>query len=223
MFENIKNKFLDKTIYFSFDKTGFNRHSKTFESIDYSNLKGRQAIVTGGSSGIGKSVVEFLVNGGASVEVLSRSKRDIVESHKLHHTSVDMSELSMLLNISKNLPATDFLVLNAGGMPTSLILNKEGIEFQFASQVLGHYVLFRSLLDNKKLHEQSKVIWTSSGGMYLCKYDKRMIHGKKGAYDKVATYANAKRAQVILSSFLAVAVKWLTYLHQPRIPNILER
>ena len=46
---------LDKSVYFSFDKSGFHRHSINFETLDFNTING-EVLITGGTDGIGKAV-----------------------------------------------------------------------------------------------------------------------------------------------------------------------
>jgi dehydrogenase/reductase SDR family protein 12 len=87
-------------------------------------------------------------------------------------------------------------------MPDQLSFNYQGIEFQCASQLLGHYFLFYWLHQNKKINSGARIVWVSSGGMYLKKLDLNSLF-RQTDYDKVATYANVKRAQVTLVEELA--------------------
>ena len=61
---------LDKTIVFSFDKTGFNRHKAKFnEDLSQKVLTGKISLVTGGTSGIGGEVAQELSRLGSKVFV----------------------------------------------------------------------------------------------------------------------------------------------------------
>ncbi|MDC1175670.1 hypothetical protein OAT67_09740, partial [Bacteriovoracaceae bacterium] len=91
----------------------------------------------------------------------------------------------------------DYVVLNAGGMPDKFQTNDKGVELQFASQLFGHYFLIKKLKEKNKLKEGAKIVWVTSGGMYLASLDLKTIF-ENPKYDKVATYANVKRAQVTL-------------------------
>lgn len=208
-------KFLDKTILFSFDKTGFNRHKNHFEeAFDDINLEGKQALVTGGTSGIGAEVGLSLAQQGASVTVTGRSKdkgRRFADKHqKLKFISLDMADWNAIEELCENTPPLDLIALNAGGMPKEVTFNDEGVEFQCASQLVGHYLLIEALRRKGKLGKGARVVWVSSGGMYLKKLDlDKLFSGKD--YDKVDTYANVKRAQVTLVEELAKSSEWKAF------------
>ena len=163
---------LDKSIYFSFDRTGFERHSKAFDDAYLKNICGKSVLITGGTSGIGKSLVQTVIENGGKVDFTGRTLKNTDLEERFH--SLDMNNHKDIMDLAKNLPSLDALVLNAGGMPEKYE-EFNGYENQFSSQLLGHYVLLRKLIDLKKLNNQSKVVWMSSGGMYLAKYDPRLI------------------------------------------------
>ena len=59
MFEYIKNKVLDTSIYFSFDRSGFERHQRGFSNkIEELDFAGKAALITGASTGIGLEVAK---------------------------------------------------------------------------------------------------------------------------------------------------------------------
>tara|TARA_X000000950_G_C13813648_1_gene618753 strand:- start:215 stop:1123 length:909 start_codon:yes stop_codon:yes gene_type:complete len=196
-------KILDSSIYLSFDQTGYKRHEADFDVFSPKEKEGKVAVVTGGSSGIGLNVVNFLSNLNVDIYSLSRSGDQIENESNKFFLSLDVSNFKDILNFCEKAPdRIDYLVLNAGGMPEKKILNDLGFESQFASQVIGHYLMMKHLFELNKLHKETKVVWTTSGGMYLCKYDERFAKGEMEGYDKVKVYANAKRAQVILLDYL---------------------
>lgn len=81
------------------------------------NLKGKQAIVTGGTKGIGKAIVDELVALGANVVTTSRNKHEI-KHEKIAHYQCDVSktkELDRFLKIiNENHQTIDILINNVG-------------------------------------------------------------------------------------------------------------
>jgi NAD(P)-dependent dehydrogenase (short-subunit alcohol dehydrogenase family) len=83
------------------------------------SLNGLNGIVTGGSSGIGKSIAITLASAGAEVHVFSRTghfKKDKVDNNRIHHYKIDVTNIIecqvLIEQIGKN--GLDFLVNNAG-------------------------------------------------------------------------------------------------------------
>ena len=198
--------FLDKTIYFSFDRSGFLRHQKHFkEDFSKASLKNKKALVTGGTSGIGQAVVRFLRSHEAHVTYTGRR-----EINDLLYRACDMSDWDAVKKLAHQSEELDFVVLNAGSMPDHYTENKNGVEFQCASQLVGHYILINELQKLGKLKEHARIVWVSSGGMYLKKLDLQTLF-KNPHYDKVDTYANVKRAQVTLVEELAHDPRWKNF------------
>ncbi len=194
------NKILDASIYYSFDKSGYLRHEKLFDE-EYQFKDGAKAIITGGTSGIGQAASLELAKRGVNVFITGRSKEkgeDAASKHdNLSFLPWDMADWNEVGSVVQKLEPLDYVVLNAGGMPNRFTKNDGGVEVQFASQLFGHYFLIKELRDKGKLKDGARIVWVTSGGMYLAKLDLETIF-ENSKYDKVATYANVKRAQVTL-------------------------
>lgn len=190
------NWLLDKSVYFSFDQSGYKRHQKEFSQIQTDQDLGT-VLITGGSDGIGASLRDSLLSQDQKVIITGRNEKKFIQHPNLINKSLDLSNWEEIKNLVQDLPPLDHLVLNAGGMPEQYTENKQGYELQFSSQLLGHLLLFLELHKTKKLKPKAKVLITSSGGMLLKKLNIDELFNNK-EYDKVATYANVKRAQVIL-------------------------
>ena len=206
------NYILDKTIVFSFDKTGFNRHKSKFnEDISQKDITGKISLVTGGTSGIGGEVAQELSRLGSKVFVTGRNKQK-GESFKeknsnLNFHSLDMANWHQLKDFCNKSNCFDYIVLNAGSIPDNLVLNDFSVEHQCASQLIGHYYLIYMLKECGKINQDARIIWVSSGGMYLKKLDiDSLFHNQE--YEKVATYSNVKRAQVTLVEELSKQERW---------------
>lgn len=194
------DKILDASIYFSFDQRGYKRHqSKYFSKEDYIFSSGDHALITGGTSGIGKSVAESLIHFGVNCCVTGRSKEKgdnfAATNPLLLFKAFDLANWSDISNEIKDLSPLDYIVLNAGAMPDNFKANAEGIEFQAASQFFGHYYLLIALERKGLLKKDCRIVWVSSGGMYLKSFERNEFFDAD-SYDKVSAYSNVKRAQV---------------------------
>ena len=199
--ESVLDKLKDASVYFSFDQSGYERHAKNFTDALEFKPSG-QALVTGGTSGIGLAAASALAEKGVKTFIAGRSKAKGEEASGLNPNlvfmEIDLADWEASLAACKELPAMDYLVLNAGGMPDSCLENRHGVESQAASQLCGHYFLLKRLLALGKLKEGARIVWMSSGGMYLKSLDMDSLFKCGSDYDKVAVYANVKRAQVTL-------------------------
>lgn len=89
------------------------------ELVERFSLEGKRGIVTGGSSGIGKSIAITLAKAGADVFIFSRTGRfkyDDLKYDKIKHCKVDIIDYEKTKNIISEIGKTgiDFLVNNAG-------------------------------------------------------------------------------------------------------------
>lgn len=194
----------------SYSKIGFNLRRLFWRRLrgDYS---GQVWLVTGGSEGIGGSAAQSAVAGGATVISVARSidKLKVFASSTAHPENVilEVADFSLQKDVHTLVERLvqrglkiDVLVNNVGIQKKDQILTQEGIETSFATNILGHYLLTRELLDSGLLKEDCTVIEVASGGMYnhMMVVDDLNITGT--GYLGVRAYGLAKRAQVMLTS-----------------------
>lgn len=210
--EKYWDQFLDKTILFSFDRLGFIRHKKNFiESFDREASAPKTFLITGATAGIGESVADWLGRLKHNVIITGRNEikgKSLEAAHlSSKFISLDMSSWDNVFDFTNSVEPLDGIVLNAGSMPEKLTKTENGFELQCATQLLGHYYLIDWLRVHNKLKPGARIIWVSSGGMYLKKLDIEALFNNIN-YDKVDTYANVKRAQVTLVEELALRPEW---------------
>ncbi|KAJ3686716.1 hypothetical protein LUZ61_015880 [Rhynchospora tenuis] len=131
------------------------------EGLDASKLT---AIITGGASGIGLETARVLALRGAHVIIAARNmeaaynaKVLILENNPKARIDTIQLDLSSLKSVrafaeeflSKDLPL-NILINNAGIMFCPFQLSKDGIEQQFATNHLGHFLLTNLLLEKMK-------------------------------------------------------------------------
>ena len=148
------NQLLDLTIVFSFDHSGFKRHCP--DQLQKVDLSGRHGIVTGASTGIGLEVTKALLQQGMDCHLIGRNLEKLENSFKSDHFvscaqyhCLDMDDLNKVYSFAINEVKTpiDLLIHNAGDMPHSLTITKDGFEQMFASQVLAPFILTKTLAD----------------------------------------------------------------------------
>ncbi len=209
------DKILDLTIFYSFGSYGFIRHQKYFDKEDLSKrAAGKVCIITGANNGLGFYTAEKLASNGAKVYMICRNKTKgevaanklISKGYNVFLEIVDLSEPKSIKNFAENFneEKVDILIHNAGLIPNEKQHNSDGIELAFATHLLGPHLLTKLLIPKLS---GSRIIWVTSGGMYLTKFSFAKTMAVNGKYNGVSSYACTKRGQVILSDFWSKKLK----------------
>ena len=75
MISNLSKALMDKSIFFSFDRSGFLRHAKEFVPLDRgTSLENKSYLIIGATSGIGQSLAMSLARQKAHVWILGREE-----------------------------------------------------------------------------------------------------------------------------------------------------
>jgi len=94
------------------------------------NLKGRTALITGGSRGIGFGAAERLAAEGCNLHLASRSaenletaRKKITDAYRVNVTThaLDLSRLENAVKLAKDCGPVDILINNAGAIPQGTI------------------------------------------------------------------------------------------------------
>lgn len=214
------DRLLDAGIYYSFDRTGFERHSRSFRDQDLEvNLEHKRVLITGANSGIGRSTAHQLASLGAEVWLLCRSAerggqalediRFATGNNRVQLRLVDVSDLASVRALADGVEDVPIhgLVHNAGVLPDRRTVTADELESAWATHVTGPCLLTDRLLPQLRRAGDARVIWVSSGGMYTQKLSLDDIHWRRRDYDGVKAYAQTKRAQVILAEQWAERLK----------------
>jgi WW domain-containing oxidoreductase len=147
----------------------FGFHSTAEEVTQGVDLRGTTWLVTGMNSGIGLETARVLALRGAHVVGLARTAdkaREAFASLGIEGTSVgcELSDLASVRAAVDELRALgrsfDGLIANAGIMALPKVEKAYGLELQFVTNHLGHFVLVTGLLD--KLSGEARVVVLSS-------------------------------------------------------------
>ncbi|ONM53689.1 Short-chain dehydrogenase TIC 32 chloroplastic [Zea mays] len=204
--------------------SGFSWSSTADQVTQGISAAGLTAIVTGASSGIGAETARTLALRGAHVIMAVRSLpaaqavKDAVLAQapgaKLDVMELDLSSMASVRAfasqfIDRGLPL-NILINNAGVMAIPFALSKDGIEMQFATNHVGHFLLTHLLLDTMKRtsHEsnlEGRIVNVSSEGHRLAyregiRFDKI---NDESVYSSIGAYGQSKLANILHANELA--------------------
>ncbi len=210
---------IETPIVTSFTRIGFSAR-KQFEnwtSTDTYDMTGRVVVLTGATSGIGRAAATQLARCGASLVVVGRdASRNQTAVHeivaatgnrRITEVAADMGDYEQVRALAERVLADhdrlDVLVHNAGTLSGSRRLAPDGTEATVASQVVGPFLLTGLLLERLASGAPSRVLTTSSGGMYAAELTVAKLQMSERNYNGTQQYARAKRAQVTLNEMWA--------------------
>ncbi len=188
-FDKAVDTALDFAVAPSYTSIGYRLRGLSWETAVAGSLRGRVAVVTGASSGIGEAATEGLARAGARVHMvvrdLERGERALERIARRLGSSgaaalpqlelCDLSELDSVRNFAADFnerePDIAVLVNNAGVLLGSRRRNSAGVELTFATNVLGPFVLTELLLPTLRAEDPGRVVNVSSGGMYTARLD----------------------------------------------------
>ncbi|KAG9297689.1 hypothetical protein G9A89_011204 [Geosiphon pyriformis] len=148
----------------------------TFENIP--DLTGKVALITGANTGIGLVTAREIARKGAHVFVCSRSKekgeaaveliKKETKNTQVEFLQLDLQNLKQIKKaaddfLAKGLPI-HILVNNAGIMAVPYGLSEDGIESQFATNHLGHFLWTTTLLPRIEASAPARIVTVSSYG-----------------------------------------------------------
>lgn len=208
---------LDRTLVPGYTWIGYRVRSRDWAETDPKPgaLRGRRALVTGASSGLGKQTALELARLGATVHMLARNEEKgraaldevarAVPGADLHLELCDVSDLSAVrafaADLTGRVAGLHVLVHNAGVLPPERQESVDGHEVTLATHVLGP-LLLTELLRGPLAAAHGRVIWVSSGGMYAQRLPVDDPEYTSGDYSGTKAYARTKRIQVALLPLL---------------------
>jgi NAD(P)-dependent dehydrogenase (short-subunit alcohol dehydrogenase family) len=216
-YHSARDAALDRSILFSFDRSGFERHRRTFVDNDIpQSLEGKKCIITGANSGLGLATADALAQRGAEIWLVcrnmvagARARETLAQRYpqaRWHLVHCDLSSLQSVRQCALRFETTDVDVLinNAGVLPIERQLTADGLEITLATNLIGPYLLTELLLPRLSAAQSpGRVINVSSGGMYSARLNFDLLLAQRKKFDGVRAYAQTKRAMVILTELWA--------------------
>ena len=178
--------------------------------VDGIDLTGRNAVVTGGASGIGVETARALAHAGARVTLAVRDTqagervaRDIAQSSGRDDVAVAPLDLADLATIDAFAAGWDgplhILVNNAGVMDTPQGATKQGWETQFGTNHLGHFALATGLHDALAAAGDARIVSVSSSGHAASPIVFEDLFFERRAYDAGKAYGQSKTANALFA------------------------
>ncbi len=192
----------------------FGKRSTAEGVTDGIDLAGKTVVITGVNSGLGLESMKVLARRGAHVIGLARTKEkaesacDKVQGEATG-VACELSDLNSVVAAARTIAALgkpiDVLMTNAGIMMPTDLSTAHGVEMQFATNHLGHFVLVHHLLEQVKAAQNGRIVilssaahtWAPTGGIEFDNLD-----ASKG-YSPMKCYGQSKLANLLHARKLA--------------------
>lgn len=211
---------LDAAVVPGFSKIGYAIRKRLGNWLPISgfDLRGKNVVITGPTSGLGKEVAQQLAPTGANLVLVARNEEKcarvideiapLCTGSKPVFVPAEMGDLESVRSacaaIHQQFSHIDVLIHNAGALLNSRQVSPQGIEQTVASHVVGPFLMTTLLLP---LMHGGRVVTVSSGGMYssgLPAFNNgETLEMPIHKYGGSKQYAIAKRAQVTLTEMWA--------------------
>ncbi len=190
---------------FGFDSTA----EQVSEGID---LSGKVYLLTGCNSGIGEETLRVLGLRGAEIIGLARSTdkaQAVLDKHGVPGTAVacelsDPASVRAAVETVRGLgESLAGIITNAGIMALPEPRTTLGLDLQFLTNHIGHFILVTGLLD--LLDDDGRVVVVSSGAHYWapdCGIEFDNLSGERD-YESWRTYGQSKLANLLMAKKLA--------------------
>ncbi|KAJ7517708.1 hypothetical protein O6H91_21G036600 [Diphasiastrum complanatum] len=206
--------------------SGFGSRTTAEEVTADLDLTSHTVLITGATSGLGLETARVLAKRGAHVIIpgrklqSSKKARDfILKEHADARVSVGELDLSSLASIRKfvdDLKSQNYnlntLINNAGVTNAKYICTKDGLQLDFATNHVGHFLLTNLLLDNiiataKKYGIEGRIVIVSSNAHFLTKALDLKTVNDENSFQWFMSYGKSKLANILHAKELARRLK----------------
>jgi NAD(P)-dependent dehydrogenase (short-subunit alcohol dehydrogenase family) len=173
-------------------------------------LDGKRAVVTGGNAGIGLATCAGLLERGAEVVIASRNaakaeaacaalRNGAGAGANVSSVSLDLADLRSVRDAATTLAARhapfDVVICNGGIWPSRHELSPQGHELAFATNVLGHFALLRSLVAARALVPDARVV-VVTGDIYILASDCTSDYSFSSGLGGMQAYCRSKLGDI---------------------------
>jgi NAD(P)-dependent dehydrogenase (short-subunit alcohol dehydrogenase family) len=189
----------------------------TDEVLDGIDLSGKLVVITGGASGLGMETARAMAANGAHIvipardmargEAAAQQTRAATGNDQIEVMELDLGSMASTRAFAEAFLARydhiDLLINNAGVMACPYSETADGLEMQFGTNHIGHFLLTNllmpALLKGAKTSGGGRIVNLSSRGHHRDYVHFDDPNFKNRDYDKWASYGQAKTANVLFS------------------------
>jgi len=195
-------------------RSPYTRRSTADEVTADFDLTGKTVLITGCNSGLGFETTRVLASRGAHIIGAARNRKKAEDAAnkidgEVMPVACELSDLGSVVACADEIDAMerpiDILICNAGIMALPKLQQKYGLEMQFLTNHLGHFVLVNRLLERVKEAPAGRVVMVSSLGHYTSVaggINFANLSGEK-RYVPFTFYGQSKLANLLMSNELA--------------------
>jgi retinol dehydrogenase 14 len=179
-------------------------------------MTAKTVLITGATNGIGKAAALDIAKQGANLIIVGRdeAKTEAVANELRNNSGnqtiefllADLSSQASIHKLADDFKAKhsrlDVLINNAGGVFDKRKTTVDGLEYTFAFNHLGYFLLTNLLLDLLKASSPARIINVSSSAEGLGKIDFSDLQAEK-KYSGFPVYSSSKLANVMFTYELA--------------------
>jgi retinol dehydrogenase 14 len=183
-------------------------------------VEGKTVLITGATNGIGKAAALELAKQGATVVIVGRDRaktesvageiRSNSGNKNVEFLLADLSSQASVHKLADDFKARhsrlEVLINNAGGFFDTRKTTVDGLEYTFAFNHLGYFLLTHLLLDVLKPSTPSRIINVSSSAQALARLNFDDLQSQKN-YGGFAAYSVSKLTNVMFTYELAKRLK----------------
>jgi NAD(P)-dependent dehydrogenase (short-subunit alcohol dehydrogenase family) len=176
------------------------------------DLQGKNVLVTGANSGIGRATAVELAQRGAKVFVTARSEekaKPVIDEigDGAAYLHLDLGDLESVRKCADAFLSRDeplHVLVNNAGVAGQRGLTDSGFELAFGTNHVGHFLLTNLLLDKLKASAPARIVNVSSIGHYQAKgIDYEAVRKPTKSITGLPEYAVSKLANVVHAQELA--------------------
>lgn len=184
--------------------------------VSDTSMRGKVVMITGATFGIGKATAQALAAKGATTIIVGRNpEKGKVVAAEISQATGNPSVISMTADLSsqqairqladeykRQYSQLNVLINNAGGVYLNRRVTVDGLEYTFAFNHLGYFLLTNLLLDVIKASAPARIINVSSNAQRGAKINFDDLQGEKH-YTPFGAYGQSKLANVMFAYELA--------------------